>query len=501
MFGKIKRRINPKLNDNQEGYVLMGVIIFLALALFVSANMLSLTGSFMQTRATVNKHDEYYYDVEEVMGNITAWMQSNSKKLITAFLSANFSTNFDTGTPSLGANEGVYFGVPTMIKIKGTGDSALLSNNSSFGTGNFPTVTDLDTGAAFDPLADFQAQDFGDTDARVTLVWARDAGGDYEPVFRIDVLTDSDPTKGVHSFSYVETTLESTVTSGSSKFYGRDYVTTQGGNNTIASRTWTWDAGSSSWSKGALAANALVTSNSSLNFKSLISGNVKVNGAVVYGNSNASISGSVCEGAGCDATAMPTCTTWASVCGSSHQGNLTVSVDTTLSSGATTLSQCWDTVTVDNNKTLTFDTVDYPYYIKKIVLKGDMDFAVVSDASDPYELYFDTIANGTGGSAQHKFTGNDIVNTTNAPHKVIINYAGTNKLSVSGNSDLAFYLNACDANVDLGGNFIFEGGIIAEGVAFKSNSLAVNDEQGIFPGTPVIDNMNFTLKKASQRYR
>ena len=99
-------------------------------------------------------------------------MQSNSKNIVTAFDSTNFDLNFSIGSPSVGDNEGVHFQVPTLVKMKGTNDSAMLSNNSFFGTSAFPTTTNIDTNASFDAVSEFQNADLGEANARIVLVWA-----------------------------------------------------------------------------------------------------------------------------------------------------------------------------------------------------------------------------------------------------------------------------------------------------------------------------------------
>ena len=187
--------MKPKRDSKEGGYVLIGVLIMTALTLLVTSGMLDFSASNAKTRAIVTTQAENYYEVEETLNRVVAWLQTNSKYLITAFNSANFSSNFDLGSPSTGANEGQHFSVPTMVKMAGTNDSVLLSNNSFFGVSAFPPTEHIDTSVSFDAVNEFSSANLGPANARVILIWARESDGNYEPIFRIDVVTASDDTK------------------------------------------------------------------------------------------------------------------------------------------------------------------------------------------------------------------------------------------------------------------------------------------------------------------
>jgi len=76
--------------------------------------------------------------VEETLNRTVSWLQTHSKYIVDAFSEENFSDNFDLGSPALGDNEGEFFGVYSMVKMKGTNNSVMLTNNGFFGTPSFP---------------------------------------------------------------------------------------------------------------------------------------------------------------------------------------------------------------------------------------------------------------------------------------------------------------------------------------------------------------------------
>ncbi|MCB0331087.1 MAG: hypothetical protein KDD70_15570 [Bdellovibrionales bacterium] len=188
-------------HTGETGCALLVVMILLTLGMIIGAGMTDSAGSNTKTRALVKTRSEYYYQVEETLNKTAGWLQENSKYLVDAFTEANFDNNFDLGSPSLGSNEGEHFGVFSMVKMKGTDNSVMLSNNSFFGTPAFPSVEHIDTGASFDAVASFQNADLGLANARVILIWARETADNYEPIYRVDVVTGNNPDRGSRIFT------------------------------------------------------------------------------------------------------------------------------------------------------------------------------------------------------------------------------------------------------------------------------------------------------------
>ena len=207
-----------QLNSQDGGYAMLGVLFLLILGGIISAGLITSSGTAIKTSALVKVRSDRFYEVEETINKVVNWLQTNSKNIVTAFDSNHFSTNFTIGDPSEGSNEGHQFNVPSMVKMRGTTNSVMLSNNSFFGTSAFPATTNVDSGAAFNAIHSFQTADFGKANARIVLMWARSTSGNYEPIFRIDAVTGNNPDRGVHTYTYVHSTL--TTRGGGNGGYG-----------------------------------------------------------------------------------------------------------------------------------------------------------------------------------------------------------------------------------------------------------------------------------------
>ena len=476
-----------KLQTNKEkGFIIIGVLFISTLSLFLAAGLLSSASSYVSTHTAVKKQASQYYQVEDTLAKTIGWLQINSKNILSAFKTTDFETNFDMGNPSLGTNEGAYFSVPTLVKVTGSTNTPMLSNNSFFGTPAFPNTTNVDTGAAFNPVTEFANADVGTANARVVLVWARETVGGYEPVFRVDVVTGNNPDRGSHSFSYVYSKF---VDSGTPDpgFFGQNFLTLNTGNNTCESYAYTYSAGT--WNAGAPRANCPLGSDANISVGSKVSGTAAtlLNNGIALTKASAEISGGECDGAGCHSFSLPALSDWATACPSGGTSP-TYTSDSNISGG------CYDTVTINPGVTLTFNDTSNPYHIRYIDFDGNA------------EAHFD-IGNGTDKitlnvekfNSNDRFNGNQIFNLNNAPHQLELNYTGTAQLTLNGTASMHVFLTAPFAPVVVEGNFTYFGGIRALSLESNGNSRLAYDEAG-GTITPVTD-IAFSLGKASQRFR
>ncbi|MDC0357213.1 hypothetical protein OAO01_00225 [Oligoflexia bacterium] len=484
-------QVQAKKSQQDGGYVLLGVVILLALSLLVSIGMLDSSATNAKTRSIVTTQSEYYYEVEETLNKVVGWLQINSKNIVNGFAAANFTNNFDLGSPTLGDNEGEHFSVPTMVKMKGTNDSVMLSNNSYFGTSAFPATTNIDTNAAFNALTEFQSADLGAANARIVLIWARETDGNYEPIFRIDVLTGNNPDRGVHSFSYVFSTLE--ASNGALQFYGRDFLTLNTPNNDCSSYQYTYDLPSASWNPGAPRSNCGVASDLAIGISSKVNGSAKslINPGVSLNPPGGDISGSSCEGVGCHGYVLPVYGTFEDFC-PVHNGDLAIVADTTLPNGG-----CWRNVAIENKKTLFLADTTTPYIFKFVDFKTN--FAHLSfgpggqiPPGSTVIVFAETINND-------HMNGNQFYNALNAPHQVQFNYIGLNNLQFNGTAAFNALTTAPNASIDVNGNFNYYGGIWAKDLMVGGHAELFGDES--VAGPPVLSDINFALKKTSQRFR
>jgi hypothetical protein len=482
--------MTPIMKNDEEGFALLGVLVLLMLGLMVTSGMLDSASTNTKTRALVKTRATYYYEVEETLNKTVAWMQENSKNLVGAFTDSNFSTNFDLGAPVLGDNEGQHFGVYSMVKRSGTNDSVMLSNNSFFGTPSFPTTENIDTGDSFDAVTAFQNADLGNANARVVLIWARETDGSYEPVFRVDVVTANNPDRGVHSFSYIYTTLSATA--GAIGFYGKQSLNFQTPNNDCYSYAYSYDAGSNSWSKGAPRSNCPIASDGPIDISSDIYGTAKtlLDDGISLNPPGGDVSGSSCAGSSCHSYSLPSVGTWASYC-PSHNGDETASNDVWSSAG------CWQDVKIANRKTLTLTDYDNPYYFRSLEYggnKAELEFGVIPPGKK-IKIYVEEIkANGNG-----HINGNNYINAHSAPHQVELYYLGYSELKLNGTAAMGGVIYAPNAKVTVNGNFNYYGGIHAKELEISGNARVNYDETDAALGS--LNDMKFALKKASQRYR
>lgn len=488
----VSAKVSKDLATADRGYVLIGVLFLLTLSLVVAAGMLSSSQLNSKTRAIVNKQADYFYDAETVLHNVVGWMQLNSKSLVTGFTSGNFTTNFDLGNPVVGDNEGTNFSTPTMMKIAGTNTSVMLSNNSFFGTSAFPTTTHIDTSAPFDAVSSFSGTDFGNgANARIVGIWARDASGDYEPIFRVDVITGNNPDRGVHSFSYIYSTLEVTTPS-TPGFFGANSMSTGTGNNSCSSYSYTYSGGA--WSRGAAKSNCPIASNGPITLKSQINGTARTNTANGITLNGGAVSGETCTGPGCNTFTMPTLSDFPTYC-PAHQGDVTVAANTSWVSSPAGATKCWQNVTVNSNRTLTLTDTTNPYYFSSLnfVGTGTLRFPTLAPGNK-IKIYVGQF------NSNNRINGNSLVNTNNPPSSLEIYYYGLNDYLFNGTADMNGVFYSPNANVTLNGNFNMYGAIHAKTLSALGNAR-FNYDEGLGVGTPVVTDMRFSIRKASQRYR
>lgn len=480
--------MNRTRRQSEQGYVLFAVIFLLLLGAVITGGMATSTSSFLKTRSLTDQRNDRFYAVEETLNKTVNWLQSNSKNIVSAFSASNFATNFTLGEPSLGTNEGSHFSTPTMVKIRNSTQTVMLSNNSFFGVSAFPSTTHIDTGASFNAISSFQSADLGRANARIVLIWARSTNGNYEPVFRIDAVTGNNPDRGVHSYTYAYSTV--VASGGGLGFYGENALTLNTPNNDCYSHEWSNAGGA--WASGAQRANCRISSRGPIQISSKVFGtaNSTQDPGVSLMPPGGNVSGGICEGSSCTTSSLPSVTDWASYC-PSHNGDLTVSANTTLSAGG----GCWRDITINNNRVLTISGTTAPYYIRTLNFQGAQGNIAFGNipAGQKVRIFVEV------PNSNYTLNGNRLINTTNAPHQVEITYIGTNGFTLNGTSQIRANIIAPRAPVTVSGNFNYYGGIQAQSLLINGNARLYYDEA--LGTTPVLSDLHFAMRKTSQRYR
>lgn len=479
-------RTNKTINTKDSGYAMLGVLFLLMLGGIISTGLIVSSGTAIKTRSLVKLRSDRFYQVEDTMNKVVNWLQSNSKNLVGAFSEANFDTNFTVGDPAIGINEGQQFRVPSMVKIKGTTNSVMLSNNEFFGTSAFPATTHVDTGVAFNASSAFQSADLGEANARIVLMWARQTGGNYEPIFRIDAVTGNNPDRGVHTYTYVHSTL--TTSGGGAGFYGRTFTNLGTPNNDCYSLKYTHNG--TSWNSGAQRSNCPVSSDGVVSVKSKVFGTAssKQDPGVVL-NNGGNVSGGICQGSGCTTSTLPAVNSWATYC-PGNTTDINASSDVTLATGG-----CYRNISISNKKIVTFSNYDNPYYVRMINFSGAQgNIAFGTIPTDKKVKIFVEVP-----SSNYNLNGNRLINTVNAPHQVEIVYIGSTPLTLNGTSQISANIIAPLATVNVLGNFNMYGGIQANALDVSGNARLFYDEG--LGGSPVVSDLHYALKKTGQRYR
>lgn len=484
--------------NKDSGYAMVAILMVMALSLLFTMGMLESSATNAKTRALVTTQADQYYKVEEAINRVVGWLQANSQNLAGLIVSSNFETAFDIGAPEIGSNEGEFFEVPSLIKLNGSDQSAILSTNEHLGESAFPMSTNIATNASWDPVASFEGTDFGDANARLLMVWARSTSGAYEPIFRIDVMTGNHPDRGVHSYSHVYTKIVPGATNRGG-FYGK-FALTMGNSasTTCQSLRFTYSGGE--WVKGGTSAGCFLASDATVTVAGTVAGtagSLAQNGVVVVANKGSLVPGPECEGAGCHTFSLPTYDSWATACGST--------LDITASSyGGALPAGCYRDLIVNADFQLT-DT-SAPYRFRKIMFQGnsnELTFGAIPEGQK-VEIYVEEI---DSNNVRSQITGNRIMNKNNsgasgkfnAPHQLVIHYTGTKPIDFAGTSDIYAHLIAPTADITSTGNTDFYGGIEAQSIQITGNADYFYDEN-IDTINPVSD-LSFELRKTSQRYR
>ena len=485
-------QLNQTVTKSQEGFMLISVIVLMALSLLMATGMVNTKATEAKIRVAGNEQTRNYQDVEDTMSKTVAWLQTNSNNIVGAFLSSNFTSNFDITAPSAGTNESSYFSVPTLVKMHGTTNSVMLSNNALFGTSAFPTTTNIVTGAAFNATTAFAAANLGNANTRIVLVWAKSTAGHYQPIFRVDTITGNSPDRGVHSFTFIYSTL-ATSAGGAAFYSATSPFVTNTGNNQCYSHAWTYSSGA--WSSGAQRSNCVLASNTNISVGANVGGSVLARGAVT---GSGSVSGTVCKNSvACHSLSLPTFDSWTTACGSAPIRDLSIGSNTTLSSPGNLPSQnCWRDVNIASNRTLTLNSTTFPYRFRNITFQNQSN-ARLAFANAASGSYYTVYVENFGG--QH-INGNKMFNTNNAPNQLRLNITGAGAYTMNGTAVIRADIKAPLATFNLLGNFNFYGGIQAVGITMTGNARIYADE-ALSSGSPTITGISFAQTKASQRYR
>lgn len=508
---------------SESGYLLYVVLLLLGVAGLLIASSLERSRASLKIVATIEQYSKKYSEAESGLHQALSWMRMNSQKLASPFRAESFYEEFERTSPSVGDNDTANFTLPTRIKLRGTSDSAILTNDATLATSTFANAVNLVSGSSWNAVSSFNSLSTGAA-IRITLIDAtgripaRDYGDTFlgndtpdtgfNPVYRIDSYS-STAGAGVHLYAIVTGTA---FTSFDPAIYGENLVRSDVDCDS-------YNSGLGAYGGGNKAANCAVylTTNSADRFNwdaaKTVYGTLTASDANVidatspYGGeicadfvSGCPNPGVVCASADCPYFSNIAYDTWPTYC-PSDQGNLTIAADQTLTPlSAAPTDNCWATVTINAGVTLTLDSVDYPYHFNNLVFADETSSqlqAAPATAGKSVVLYVNDMATDLQDDTMSLVTA-----STGVPGDFRMIYFGNQQsyLRKSSAGTFSAYLSLISPNYPLSveGNVDFYGAIFAESVSLLQNAgHAFHYDEALAGSGPVVD-MRFKMESVAE---
>ncbi len=502
---------------NETGYILVSVLILLAIAAITISGSLQISSATARNNYGAKIRSLRYYESEEAVGRTVSWLRLYSQQMVEPFRRDIFYSRFDRTSPTLGDNEGALFSVPTNLKLSGTNNSAILHTASELGTAKFSATEDIITGTPFPVVTTFSAAIVGNSWARVTLVDAlpvdptKDYGPppnptpetDFYPVYRIDAMTGDD--RGSQVYATVIGHARHLYDYG---IYGQDYLE-------IRQQCDSYNSATGTYGPGTRRPNCAAGSNSTsaIHQTEEVYGTLQTNGEIdndnPYGGdvcadfaAGCPNKGETCAGEDCGVPLLEFYDPWDVYCPAEKpavvvaaSGPLNIVDSVPADDDVLPVDRCWDSVTVNNNVTLTLSSTNSPYYIETLRLMNNSNSRLninPSPAGGIVELYVKNIV----GDA---FNGNQMINATGRPFNFRMHYLGTNALTLNGTAAMNVALVAPNATVTVSGSFNYQGALLAKQLYLTGSGSIHYDES--LGGNGVLSDVQYRIKDLVQVYR
>jgi hypothetical protein len=530
----------PKKSKNNstrgdKGFVLIGVLVLLTAALFLTGAALTYASNARVAVAATRQSDFEYLDAESTAQEAFSWLNQYSADWGSLFSGGVFTTTFTrSAVPSIGSNDNGPLPIPTRIKVIGTNNSVILNKNEDvFGPAVFPPTANLISGVPFQPIQRFAATEFRRGLPRITLVDAipLDPGNlsatEYSPVFRIDAIRA--PNRGGHIAMYVTGKMQTASGSG---FVGRSYIemrqscdsyqSSQSFPNYLTSRR---------------RANCPISSEGTINIhsSSTIFGSATTKGSLATSSpwggslcasftSGCPVKGTVCANASCSTPVVKlTPSSFAAACPNSG-ANLTISsgssdstawtIESTTTANPSTntptgvpsktyRNNCWNALKVNAGNWVRFraglnGSAPTAFYIKQLDIASNSTILFDDNGGKQITLYVEQIVGNSYNGNQIGGIKNKSAGTMVAPNMLKVNYWGSAPLTLNGTATINSFLVAPNAAVNISGNFTYNGGIMADRLTAAGSGALHYDETG---GNAVNVDMQLRLRSINEYYR
>jgi len=500
--------MKEKSNNNEAGYALLAVIIFVAVSALVLAQSLNITSSSTQTAHAASERSSVYYESEETLAKAATWLRSNSEGVMGLFHRNNFYNTFERTDGVIGSNDPL--GIPTRLRLRDTDQSVLLATGNGYGNSVFPEAVHPKTGNLFDALEEFNAADFGLSHARITLVDAighqsfKDFGDpadgnlppktDFRPVFRVDALTSI--VDGSHVFGYVLGDLSYDDDFG---FFGKDFVQFDQFCDSYHSEEGAY-GGENRGANCRVGSTGDIQIHQSEAIYGLAKSNTQIDqsspwGGQVCADFACEHQGEQCSGEHCAVgNLLPEYESWETYCPDS-QGNVNINNGQLLTltvASDNPSDKCWNEVKLRPNSELTLTSTEYPYFIETFDIHNNGQVKFVPDVEGGViDLYVKKFV-GDG------FNASQMINTGNPPTSLRIHYLGTDNLLLNGNAEMHAFIVAPNAGITVSGNFDFYGGIKAKHLVATGAGNLHYDESG---DQTELKDVKYAIRRMTQQYR
>jgi len=514
MMKRSKTIHNYRKQFSEKGYILATILVLLAISSIVVIALLSETATTLKTQHSVKEHSEEYYRAEGGVGHGISWLRQYSQQMVKVYRRDQFYTHFERVSPAIRSNDLSDFAIQTLIDLAGTNNSAIITNDSGLATSAFPTTEDITTNTVFPAISNFQSADMGNTSARITLINAipdipsEDYGGppnptpetDFYPVYRVDAMSAEN--EGAHVYATVIGDLAHVFDMG---IYGQDFLQ-------INQPCDSYDSATTTYSILTRNANCPAGSNSTaaVHQNEEVYGSLQTNGTIVsdppFGGDTCSDfipgcpnKGETCAGEDCGVPLLEIYNSFTTYCPLvDQQPTLVVTTNKASPMEITVVSaapsdSCWAGITAGSNRGFKITTTAYPYYIGELNLANNATFFVEPDVAGGYiELYVNKI---TGD----KLNGNQMVNVNGRPFEFRMIYLGGDSFMFNGTAAINVAFVAPNAEVEVSGNFEYQGALLAKELTLQGSGGIHYDES--LGGSGPVSDIQLRVVEMLQYYR
>ncbi|GEM_PF-2599880 len=514
--------------NNEAGFTIVVVMILLTLTAFLVREALKRTQAGTSVIYETKKRSSRYYEVEDSFNKAVIHLRDNGHLYASIFSRANFYAKFARiGTTVVGINDVSSLSIPTQITKNGAvtdpPPAQILVNDATLGTENFPTSTNIITGAAVDLVATFAAANFGSSMVRLTMLdaLAENPSGDtatpttdFEPIYRLDSMTSL--TDGPHLSGIIQGDIVNLYDYG---VYGKDTITFAGSCDSYDSATSDYDV------SGNKTASCLGGFFHATNVPSIT--------GTVYGSFHSSYresalaglvcsdftggcptAGKVCGGRECAANLLDQfpSSTFTDTC-PTNQG---AAIANPAATPVTSVSSCWSTFGGRTTGTITLTACTGPgtgpgtcsniptlypgpYYAATFYLQTSATQLSIAPtiAGQVIEFYFWAVS--SNASYPNTIYDTNITNTLR-PFQLRLYYMGTTAITLAGTTQpLRAFIVAPYAQVTVSANMDIRGGVLAKDLIVNSGAQIHYDSSIV--GEGLVEDMQYRIRSMNQVYR